>query len=514
MSESSSIKHAIVLAHGRGDDCFPYGGEKTLRPKYAMEVNCIPLVRRVVDQIRRVGIQDVTVAVGFLAEAVEAVFDDLPEADRPRFVRVEPFDCGDAPVLASVIDKTGVSGDLLVVNGDLSAHDREFRAVVDAFAANDRKAVCALIDKLDDEEDKLSWHTVGVDQASSKVTAFNGPVEDGALRISGLYAVPAGHVGALAKAPSGSADERVYLARHLGAVLGSDAAILAVAASEPVVHVDRCFDYLEANMVQVHVEVDAIPERKGAYVYRAGEGDPDPRYIFPGTVIHKGSTLVFDEDAFISPYDTLEDHLEAIKDPPRQVTPIRIRGDVALGARARIGLGSEIEGGLVMWPESSIDNSLIERDVIIGARTCIRRFGIVRSESVVMDGSRIECAADFEGTAGPGTIFMHPSQCWIVCGRECDCGAGNFFGTWRFDSKASKFLIRGRQVTPKAKVGNATFMGDKVRSAVMVNFTPGTRIGSDALIGPGVVASGTLEPGKAYLLKQDIVKARVSLLRR
>jgi len=63
MSKSHSIKQAIVLAHGRGDDCFPYGGDKAMRPKYAMEVDDIPLVRRVVDAIRGVGVGDVTVAV-------------------------------------------------------------------------------------------------------------------------------------------------------------------------------------------------------------------------------------------------------------------------------------------------------------------------------------------------------------------------------------------------------------------------------------------------------------------
>lgn len=510
---SNPIRHAIVLAHGRGDDCFPYGGEKATRPKYAMEVNCIPLVRRVVDQVRQVGVEDVTVTVGFLADRVEAVFADLPEADRPRFVSVDPYDHGDAPVLAAAVNQVSPTGDLMVVNGDLSVHPCEVRAVVDAFAAGNGRTVCALIDELDDEEDELSWHTVSVSDDGT-ITAFNGPVEGGKPRISGLYVVPAGQVESLTKAPPATAEDRVYLARHLGEMLGSDSTIRAVKAAKPVVHVDRCFDYLEANVVQVRFEVDAIPEREGVYVYRAGEGEPDPRYIYPGTIIHKGSVLVFDEDAFISPYDTLEDHLDAIRDPLEQVTPIRIRGNVAMGARARIGLGSEIEGGLVMWPESSVDNSLIERDVILGTGTCVRRYGIVRAESVVMDNSRIECAADFEGTAGPGTIFMHPSQCWVVCGTECDCGAGNYFGTWRFDSKASKFLIRGRQVTPKEKVGNATFMGDKVRSAVMVNFTPGTRIGSDVLIGPGIVASGRIEPGRGYLLKQDIVNARVGLLRR
>ncbi len=514
MPEPNSIKRAIILAHGRGDDCFPYGGEKTLRPKYAMEVDDVPLVRRAVDAVRQVGVDDVTVAVGFLAEAVEAVFEDLPEGERPRFIPVEPYDCGDASALAAVVRQVGAGGDLLVVNADLFAQVGEYQAVVDAFMANDRKAVCALIDELDDEEDKLSWHTVSVDGAGGKVTAFNGPVAGGRLRLSGLYAVPGSRVDVLSEAPAADPEDRCYLARHLGEMLGPDAAVVAVKASTPVVHVDRCFDYLEANMVQVHFRVDAIGEQKGVYVYRGGEGEPDPRFIFPGTMIRKGATLVFEEDAFVSPYDTLEDHLAAIKDPPRQVTPIRIRGDVFLGARARIGLNSEIEGGLYLWPESSVDDSVIEKGVIIGARTRIRRKGFVRSESVLMAGSRIECAADFEGTSGPGTIFMHPSQCWICNGRRCDCGAGNFFGTWRFDSKASKFLTRGRQVTPKEKVGNATFLGDYVRSAVMVNFTPGTRVGSNTLIGPGMVASGRLEPGKAYLLKQDIVKARVSLLRR
>ncbi|MBN1344954.1 MAG: NTP transferase domain-containing protein [Phycisphaerae bacterium] len=513
MAQSRSIKHAIILAHGRGDDCFPYGGEGALRGKYAMEVDDIPLVRRVFDSIREVGVKDVTVAVGFLADATKEVFADLAEGDRPRFVSVEPYDRGDAPVLASVIKQVGRDGDVLVANGDLFAHPSEYRAVVDAFAASEGKAVCVLIDELDAEEDALSWHTVSVD-GGGKITAFNGPVAGGKLRVSGGYAIPAGKVDALASPPPATAEDRVYLAGRLGAMLGSDTAILGIRASTPVVHVDRCFDYLEANMTQVHFKVKAIPGLKGAYVYRGGEGQADPRYVFPGTIIRKGATLVFEEGAFVSPYDTLDEHLAAIKDAPRQVTPIRIRGDLFLGAGARIGLGAEIEGGVYVWPGANIDDSVIETDVIIGAGAIVRRKGFVRHESVLMAKSRIECAADFEGTSGPGTIFMHPSQCWICNGKGCDCGAGNFFGTWRFDSKASKFLIRGRQVAPKLKVANATFMGDNVRSAVMVNFTPGTRIGSNTLIGPGIVASGRLEANKGYLLKQDVVKARVSLLRR
>jgi NDP-sugar pyrophosphorylase family protein len=514
MAQAGSIRRAIVLAHGRGDDCFPYGGDKALRPKYAMEVNCVPLVRRVVDAVRQVGVREIAVVAGFRAEAVEAVFADEPANVKPRFVRVEPYDQGDAVALAAAIKQMGTTGNLLVVNADLSAQVCEYRAVAKAFADTGGQSVCALADELPREEDKLSWHTVEIDNASKKITAFNGPVGDGVYRLCGLYAIPAADVGGLSKLPQTGSGERIYLARHLGSLVGHERPIVAVLAGTPVVHVDRCFDYLEANQQQVNLEVASIPQRTGKYVYRAGEGKPDPRYIFPGTIIHRGSTLVFEEEAFISPYDSLEDHLAAIKDPPHQATPIRIRGNLYMGARAHIALGSLIEGGLFMWPQSSVDDSLIEANVILGPRAVIRRSGVVRGKSVIGSDARVECGADVEGVAGPGTIYMHPGQCWIVTGKECDLGAGNFFGTWRFDSKASKYVIRGRQVTPKESVSNATYFGDKVRSAVMVNFTPGTRVGSDTLIGPGIVATGTLEGGRGYLLKQDIVKMRVGLLRR
>jgi NDP-sugar pyrophosphorylase family protein len=514
MAQANLIRQAVILAHGRGDDCFPYGGDKALRPKYAMEVNCVPLVRRVVESVRQVGGQEIVVVTGFRAEAVEAVFADEAAKIKPRFVRVEPYDRGDAVALAAAIHQIARTGDLLVVNADLSAQVCEYQAVVDAFAAGGGQSVCALVDELSGQEDKLSWHTVEIDREGKTIAAFKGPAPDGIYRLSGLYAFPAKNIDGLRKVPQTAGGERIYLARHLGSLVGQERPVVAVRAGTPVVHVDRCFDYLEANQEYVKLEVASIPQRTGKYVYRAGEGKPDPRYIFPGTIIHRGSTLVFEEEAFISPYDSLEDHLAAIKDPPHQATPIRIRGNVYMGARAHIGLGSLIEGGLFMWPQASVDDSLIEADVILGPRAVIRRSGVVRGKSVIGPDARVECAADVEGVAGPGTIYMHPGQCWIVTGKECDLGAGNFFGTWRFDSKASKYVIRGRQVTPKESVSNATYFGDKVRSAVMVNFTPGTRVGSDTLIGPGIVATGTLEGGRGYLLKQDIVKVRIGLLRR
>ena len=165
---------------------------------------------------------------------------------------------------------------------------------------------------------------------------------------------------------------------------------------------------------------------------------------------------------------------------------------------------------------SYIEDSVVEKAVLIGDRVGVRRHSVVRGLTVCGNGSRYECAADFEGVAGNGTIYMHPGQCWIVTGEKCDLGAGNFFGTWRFDSDRSAYLIDGRPVRPWCdRVANASYIGDDVRTAVGVCLAPGTRVGADSLLGAGYQASGTLGPKKGYIPRQkDILECRVGFLRK
>ena len=75
-------------------------------------------------------------------------------------------------------------------------------------------------------------------------------------------------------------------------------------------------------------------------------------------------------------------------------------------------------------------------------------------------------------------------------------------------------MIGGRLVTPKdAGLANATFIGDEVRTAIFSSFAPGTRVGTDTLIGQGVSASRDCEAGKYYELNQDITVHDVSRVR-
>jgi NDP-sugar pyrophosphorylase family protein len=501
---SQKVQTAIILAHGVGEKCFPFGGEKALRPKYAHEVGNIPLVTRAVQQVQKLGIENIYVVAGFRAEKI---FSLLPET--VTGIQIENFARGDAVALSEFLKKIPVAGNALILNADLLAFEKDFQQTWQTFQENGKS--CVLVDELHPEEDKLSWPGISFNAPTNRVTAVTGPQPDSQFRLSGLYVFTAADLAQLAALPA-ELPERLYLFQHLQA-LKLD--LVAVNSVEPLVHVDRTFDYLEANQLLIYRAVAAIPAARGVYVFEAGKDDPDPHFIFPGTIVEPGARIVFEANSFVGPFQTREAHLEAIQNGWfGGVLPIRIRGNLQLGENSRIGLNSIIEGNLVVGRNSSIEDSIVEPNVLVGDGVVIRRNAVIRGISVCGDRTRFECAADFEGVAGKGTIYMHPGQCWIVTGQDCDLGAGNYFGTWRFDSGRCKYVIGGRSITPKRdEISNASFIGDGVRTAIGVFFLPGTRVGADSLVGAGCVAQGTLEGGFSYYVKPEMKRIRVGLVR-
>jgi NDP-sugar pyrophosphorylase family protein len=550
---SKELKQAMVLAHGVGEDCFPYGGEKSPRPKYAFEVANVPLVKRVIDQLLALGMERICVVAGFQGHVIQGIVNQSYGGRPVEVIMVDNYRAGDAIVALSAARKANLRGNLMIVNGDLLAFESDYRGLVNAFAEVGGAYPVALYDELGDEEDKPSWHTAEISSDGKRIARVRGRVEDGKYRLTGMYAIDANSLSMSSQIPM-SMGQPMYIAAAMQEAMANGIPIGAVRAQDDVVHVDRCFDYLDANQTVLMRELRAITERKGAYVYRApsaesgqgGDGDPDPEFIFPGTIISPGATVVCEEGAFIGPYETREQHLEAIKRLPRPratrsarsaspgqasaaqdragtsrraaqgypVVPIRIRGDLYLGKGSRVGLNALLEGSIVVGENSYIEDSVVEKGVLIGSGVGVRRHAVVRSLTVCGDRSRFECAADFQGVAGPGTIWMHPGQCWVVTGRNCDFGAGNFVGTWRFDSGRCEFRISNRVVKPgKDRIANASYLGDDVRTGVGVFLAPGTRIGADSLLGIGMFGHGTYEAGYFYSPKQEVVKLRVGFVR-
>jgi len=105
--------HGIILAGGRGTRLAPY---TTIFPKPLLPIGDVPILDVVIRQLARHGVQQLTLAVGHLAELLMAYFaDGRKYGIELSYAReVEPL--GTAGPLASI---PGLDETFLVMNGTL-----------------------------------------------------------------------------------------------------------------------------------------------------------------------------------------------------------------------------------------------------------------------------------------------------------------------------------------------------------------------------------------------------------
>ena len=106
-------KHAVILAGGRGTRLAPY---TTVLPKPLLPIGDAPILDVVLRQLSSYGFTDVTLAVGYLAHLIEAVFKDGSELGVSLRYHHEAHPLGTVGPLASMdhLAKT-----FLVMNGDV-----------------------------------------------------------------------------------------------------------------------------------------------------------------------------------------------------------------------------------------------------------------------------------------------------------------------------------------------------------------------------------------------------------
>lgn len=104
---------AVILCGGKGTRLRPY---TTVLPKPLMPIGEMPILEVVMHQLKRAGISRITVAVGYLAELIEAFFRDGSRIGVPIDYSIETEPLGTVGPL-TLID--GLDQPFLMMNGDI-----------------------------------------------------------------------------------------------------------------------------------------------------------------------------------------------------------------------------------------------------------------------------------------------------------------------------------------------------------------------------------------------------------
>lgn len=115
---------AVILAGGKGRRLAPY---TTVFPKPLMPIGDIPILEVVVRQLKRAGMDDITIAVGYLAELLMAYFGDGRKWGLRIGYSREEQPLGTAGPLRLV---EGLDQTFLAMNGDLLT-SLDYRAMLE-----------------------------------------------------------------------------------------------------------------------------------------------------------------------------------------------------------------------------------------------------------------------------------------------------------------------------------------------------------------------------------------------
>lgn len=118
---------AIILAAGRGSRLGQAADQQ--RPKCLMQFGGRSLLERHLHLLRKAGVEEVVLALGFRHELVEAELDRLGWQPRPEIVLNARFELGSVLTVHTTAHALGRGGDVLLMDADVLYHERIMTAL-------------------------------------------------------------------------------------------------------------------------------------------------------------------------------------------------------------------------------------------------------------------------------------------------------------------------------------------------------------------------------------------------
>jgi mannose-1-phosphate guanylyltransferase len=237
---------AVVLVGGFGTRLRPLTNSI---PKPMLPVVHVPIIERLVTNLARGGVTDVTLGLGFRPEPFVEAFPDATCAGVALHYAVEPQPLDTAGAIRFAADATGISETFVVANGDVLT-DLDVGRLVHLHRARDAEATVHLIPV----EDPSAFGVVALDE-DGRVERFVEKPEPGTapsnLINAGTYVLEPSVLGRI---PAG---QKSSIERVTFPAIVADRRLFALATDDAWIDAGRPELYLRANLDALDREPDA-----------------------------------------------------------------------------------------------------------------------------------------------------------------------------------------------------------------------------------------------------------------
>lgn len=139
--------------------------------------------------------------------------------------------------------------------------------------------------------------------------------------------------------------------------------------------------------------------------------------------------------------------------------------------------------------------ALIEGPCWIGPRAVVGAFSIIRGGVILEEGAELQRYVDAKNViVGKDTHIHSGTICDSVIGGECRIGAGFITANRRFDRGVIAPVVNGKNIRTNTSFLGA-MIGHRVSIGIRIGTMPGTIIGDDATIWPGLIVKGNVARG-------------------
>jgi bifunctional UDP-N-acetylglucosamine pyrophosphorylase/glucosamine-1-phosphate N-acetyltransferase len=141
------------------------------------------------------------------------------------------------------------------------------------------------------------------------------------------------------------------------------------------------------------------------------------------------------------------------------------------------------------------DYAIVEGPAYIGENAVVGAYCIVRGGSILENGAQIERYCDLRNSIIGENSRIHSGFIGdSVIGKDCRIGAEFITANKKLDRSNIGVYVKDEKID-SGRVAVGCFLGDNVKVGIRVSVMPGTTIGKDSVIYPGLQIKGTFKTG-------------------